>query len=71
MEKSRVPKKSITLLLADFRESLVKLVNESDLPISLVFTVVHELNNELEKVAQDQYERELEAYNAELKKEDE
>ena len=70
MEETKVPQKSVTLLLADFRRSLVTLVNESGLPISLVFTIVHELNNELEKVAQDQYERELEAYNAELKKGD-
>lgn len=68
-EETKKPGKTISILLGEFRESLVKLVNESGLPIGITFMVVHELHNELEKVAQAQYEQELAAYNAELQKE--
>ncbi len=54
--------KPITLQVQEFKENIVKLVNDSKLPAFILKPVVLDLVNELVKLEQIQYETDLKEY---------
>lgn len=59
--------KSILLLREEFASNLINLINTSNVPLYVIEPVLANIINEINKAIQDQYSRELEAYNNAVK----
>lgn len=59
--------KSILLLREEFASNLINLINTSNVPLYVIEPVLANIVNEINKAIQDQYNRELEAYNNAVK----
>ena len=66
MDKNSKPGKSLILLMGDFRNNIVGVVNNSGLSPYFTLPIVRELAGELEKLASAQYDEELAAVNKSL-----
>lgn len=62
MEENK-PSKSITLMIADFRNALANTVNQSGLPASVTLLIVKDIIAVLENIAEQQYNADLSVYN--------
>ena len=67
MEEIKKPVKTIVLQMADFRNALVALVNNSGLPTPVSYMIVKEMATALEGPAEQYYQNERAAYEALLK----
>ena len=59
--------KSILILREEFASNLINLINTSNVPLYVIEPVLVNIVNEINKAIQDQYSRELEAYNNAVK----
>ena len=59
--------KSILILREEFASNLINLINTSNVPLYGIEPVLANIVNEINKAIQDQYSRELEAYNKAVK----
>ena len=59
--------KSILILREEFASNLINLINTSNVPLYVIEPVLVNIVNEISKAIQDQYSRELEAYNNAVK----
>lgn len=59
--------KSILILREEFASNLINLINTSNVPLYVIEPVLANIVNEINKAIQDQYNRELEAYNNAVK----
>lgn len=59
--------KSTLLLREEFASNLMNLINTSNLPLYVIEPVLVNVFNEVSKAIQEQYNRELEAYNNAVK----
>ena len=59
--------KSILILREEFASNLINLINTSNVPLYVIEPVLANITNEINKAIQDQYSRELEAYNNAVK----
>lgn len=59
--------KSILILREEFASNLINLINTSNVPLYVIEPVLANIVNEINKAIQDQYSRELEAYNNAVK----
>lgn len=67
MEENKAPAKTLILRMADFRRSLVDLVNNSGLPAPITVMIVKEMMDALDSAAVKQYSEEQAAYDALVK----
>ena len=59
--------KSTLILREEFASNLINLINTSNVPLYVIEPVLANIVNEINKAIQDQYNRELEAYNNAVK----
>ena len=68
MSEKKIKNKPLTVAREEFIESLVKLINEANLPMFVVESILRDIAAETKVAAQKQYEMDKKTYEEEDKK---